>query len=314
MCFIKKVNPLIIFLVYLLLGASSGHAQSSNAISDKNPLRLFVIGNSFTRNATAYLPELAKEAGEELIIGTAQVGGGPLKRHWEAVELSEAEPNNPKSKIYDGKSLKELLGVGVWDVVTIQQYSFHSSDVDTYQPYAKNLYSYIKRLQPNAVIFIHQTWVYRSDSKNFGQITQGRQTKNQQEMWEKSRAAYHQIAQELNINIIPTGDAFWLMTQNPKWSYKADPSFNEGNYIPPALPDQTKSLHVGYYWAKDKMRFDDRHANVAGRYLGSLIWYTSLYNLSPKRVKFIPEGLSHDFAKQLQNAAFKAAKNHKKHN
>src|SRR5687768_18611640 len=88
-------------------------------------LRLFVVGNSFSNNATKYLPELAKEGGHELITARAMTGGCSFERHWKAVEAWHGNPEDPKAKIYSGKSLEELITKGTWDVITFQQYSLH---------------------------------------------------------------------------------------------------------------------------------------------------------------------------------------------
>src|SRR5690606_17067374 len=116
------------------------------------------------------LPDLAKEGGHELVIGRAELGGCSLERHWNHAAAAEADPEDPKGKPYKGKSLKMLLGEGTWDVVTLQQYSLLSGDVNTYRPFAKQLYDYVKKLQPNAEVVFHQTWAYRSDAKAFGKI------------------------------------------------------------------------------------------------------------------------------------------------
>lgn len=39
----------------------------------------------------------------------------------------------------------------------------------------------------------------------FGRVAPEQAAKNQQEMWRKSRAAYHAIARQLNVGIIPNG-------------------------------------------------------------------------------------------------------------
>src|SRR5215216_5932006 len=77
-------------------------------------LRLFVIGNSFSQNATRYLPQLAKAGGHELVIGRAEVGGCSLERHWKAAAAAQANPDDPAGKFYGGKTLRERMGDGTW--------------------------------------------------------------------------------------------------------------------------------------------------------------------------------------------------------
>jgi hypothetical protein len=283
--------------LFLLLSVCFLLTQAAQA----RTVRLFVIGNSFSQNATRYLPQLAKEGGQELVIGRAELGGHSLKQHWSYVEANDANPDDPKGKPYGGKSLRELLSQGQWDIVTIQQYSLLSSDIETYRPYAQKLRDFIKTLQPKAEVVVHQTWAYRSDAKTFGKTT-----KTQQEMWEKSHAAYYTVAGELGLRVIPSGDAFWKITTDPKWVYKKDPNFDFDKPVSPALPDQTNSLNVGYSWSKagDKFNFDANHANAAGCYLGALVWYGFLFGESPEKLTFVPPGVPADFAAQLRKVAW----------
>ena len=299
--FLKTVLAFAFLFVYSLGIAQSANIHSVNSKTDT--LHLFLIGNSFSQNASRYLPQLAKEGGHNLVIGRAEIGGCPLQKHWELAELADKNPDDPKGKPYNGKSLRMLLSKGVWDVVTLQQYSLHSSDVETYQPYARKLYDLIKSLQPNAKIVFHQTWPYRIDSRDFGQIAPKQFAKSEKEMWQKSRAAYHAVAKELGIKIIPVGDAFHEVNSGPK-AFRKDSKFDETKAVYPALPDQNYSLNRGYYWDADKkLKFDSHHANDAGCYLGALVWYTFLFDESPMGLKFAPQDVPSEFADYLKKIA-----------
>ena len=268
-------------------------------------LRLLVIGNSFSNNATRYLPELAKAGGHELIIARAQAGGCPLDRHWAALEADLASPGSAKGKLYGGKSLAEIMGAGRWDVITLQQYSLYSSNLETYQPYARKLHAHLKTVQPGAEIVLHQTWAYRDDAPRFGHTGGGRSAASSYEMWERSRAAYWHVAGELGVRVIPTGDAFWRVNSDPAWLYRPDPDFNHERPEKPALPRQTHSLHVGYRWGKDgKFGKDANHANVAGEYLGALVWYAFLFEESPEALTFVPRDVPPEFAAHLRRVAW----------
>jgi hypothetical protein len=268
-------------------------------------LRLFVVGNSFSNNATHYLPELARAGGHELVIGKAQTGGCSFERHWNAVEAFLVNPEDPKGKIYGGKSLREHISPGNWDVITVQQYSLQSPDYGTYQPYASKLHAHLKQLQPQAEIVIHQTWAYRRDAAKFGLVGGGKNATTQREMWEKSRAAYWRLAADLGARVIPSGDAFWRVDSDPKWGFQPDSSFDPKTATHPALPNQNNSLHVGYRWnAEKKLGMDANHANVAGEYLGALVWYGFLFNESPEKLAFVPSGVSPEFAAHLRTVAW----------
>lgn len=269
-------------------------------------LRVFVIGNSFSGNATRYLPELAKAGGHELVLGKAQAGGCSFARHWDALAADLASPGDPKGKIYaEGKSLREHMGEGRWDIITTQQYSRLSGDPASYRPFAAQLYAYLKKVQPDAEIVLHQTWAYRSDAKSFGEIGDKKQAANSEEMWRRSRAAYHQIAREQNVRVIPTGDAFWRVATDPTWTYVPDTTFDYQNPVTPQLPVQKNSLHVGYRWGKDgKFGIDPNHANPAGEYLGALVWYGFLFDETPEKLTFVPDGIDPVFAAFLRKTAW----------
>jgi len=289
-------------VVVFLLFAVSVQAQVKTT-------RLFLIGNSFSQNASRYLPQLSKEAGIQLTIGRAELGGCPLNRHWESVVANDADPNDPKGKPYNGKSLRELLSDGKWNIVTIQQYSLLSGDVGTYIPYAQRLYAFIKKIQPDAEVVFHQTWAYRSDANSFGKIRGEERAKNQQEMYAYSRASYHYMAKKLGIRIIPSGDAMQMAGTDAKWGFKKDVNFDYDNPTYPALPNQANSLNVGYSYDKDqKLNFDPNHANDAGCYLAGLVWYKFLFKKDPTKVTFKPEKVSPQFAAFLQQIAQKAVK------
>lgn len=295
--------------IILLLCLTTG---LSCAQTNPKSLRLFIIGNSFSQNASAYLPNFTKEKGTELVIGRAELGGHSLEQHWGYVEAAEANPEDPKGKAYNGKSLRMLLSAGTWDVVMLQQASYLSADQESYNPYAQKLYDYIKKIQPNARILIHQTWAYRSDALKFGRVAPNQLAQNQTEMWEKSRAAYHALAKQLKAEIMPVGDAFYEVASDKTFGFKKDPGFDYANPVYPNLPDQTNSLNMGYYWKDNKIIFDPNHANEAGRYLGSLIWYSILFRESPLKIEYVPNKVPADFAAYLKTVAEKAIKNSNK--
>ena len=295
--FLRMTLVLIALIVY----ASAVQART---------LRLFLIGNSFSDNAKTYLPQLSKEGGHDLTIGAAQVAGCSLERHWKAAAASIANADDPDGKLYGGKTLHQMMGNTKWDVVTIQQNSANSPNVETYQPYARDLYNYVKKLQPQAEVVFHQTWAYRTDAKSFGNPAtgSGRRAQSQHEMYAHSRAAYRQIAGDLGVRVIPNGDAFWNVDSDPIWGFKPDTSFDLSTAVEPALPNQKHSLHVGYRWQDGKLSGDFNHAAVSGKYLGGLVFYSFLFNESPEKLTFVPSGVDADFAAHLRTVAWKTVR------
>lgn len=272
-------------------------------------LRVFVIGNSFSNNATKYLPELVKEKGKLLEIGRAEIGSGSLQNHWDGVLAFEANPTDPKGLLYGGKSLKTLLMDGNWDVVSVQQYSLLSADESSYEPYATNLYDFIKKVQPKAKVVIHQTWAYRTDAKNFGRITAGGNAQSAEEMWINIEAANRKVANRLQVEVVPTGAAFWEVSADPKWAFVRDQSIDPDKFVYPKVTNEPTSLHYGYTWGADgKIAVDYNHASTAGCYLGALVWYGFSFNDDVTTVSYRPDAVSEEFAERLKIAAKKALK------
>lgn len=279
-----------LFISILLVVSVSGEAKT---------VRLLTIGNSFSRNAAHYLPDLVHAAGHELIHDSIVVGGASLELH-----ASMAATNG----LYkDGRSLKQHLESDRWDYVTIQQASLKSHDFTTYRPFAGQLRDYIKKHAPSAILLVHQTWAYRCDDPRFKvETAKPGEPRTQKEMYEGLRHAYRTIAAELGVRLIPVGDAFYMADTHPKWGYKPDRSFDFANAKPPALPDQTHSLHVGWRWSKGKLTMDGHHANLAGEYLGACVFFEALFGESVVNNRFVPQGLDPDYARFLREIAHRA--------
>lgn len=301
---------IVLYLVLTMFGAAA--CAESGAKSPKT-IRLLTVGNSFSGNATRYLPQIVEAAGHKLVLSRADLPGCPMDRHWRHVEASEADPASADARPYtikvDGKnkqfSLNEILTSDKWDFVTIQQASMISSDIKTYRPYAKNLRDYIKKHAPQAEVLMHQTWAYQVDDPRFDDSAKD----SQQKMYNDLRSAYTTIAKELGLRIIPVGDAMYAGNTDPDWCYKPA-KFDKATLKHPDLPDQTHSLHVGYRWAavKDKpgdyqLAMDGHHANELGCYLAGCVWFEFLYGESVENNKYVPSTIRAAEARYLRALA-----------
>jgi len=270
------------------------------------------IGNSFSRNATRFLDDLAEAGGHELVHESIVVGGASLELHAGKAQAHEQDATDPAGLYANGKSLKQLLQSDRWDIVTIQQASIKSHDVSTYQPYANQLAELIRQRAPQAQLLIHQTWAYRVDDPRFARSSpRPGEPATQAEMYEGLRQAYQQIADQLDAGIIPVGDAFYLADTDGVWGFRVDTAFDSAAAQPPALPNQTHSLHVGWRWRTEKdsrpqLHYDGHHANTAGEYLGACVWYEALFGESAVGNAFVPAGLDRAYAQFLQQTAHRA--------
>lgn len=297
-------------LAFMLAFAGTGAAAEPAA---PKTVRLLNIGNSFSRNATHYLGDLSQAAGHTLIHHQASIGGSSMQIHWDKAQLAEKDPADPKGLYTTKLSLKQELQAEPWDYVTIQQASIRSHDLSTYRPFAAQLRDYVRRYAPTAQLLVHQTWAYRRDDPRFSpKNTKPGEPLTQEAMYEQLTHAYRTIAAELGVPIIPTGDAFHLADNDPKWAFVTDSTFDLKGAKSPALPNQTHSLHIGWQWKKQKdgsmkLSMDGHHANVAGEYLGACVFYEVIYKESVVGNTFVPTGLEADYAKFLRETAHRAA-------
>jgi len=326
------MKPLLRALCTLSVVAAFSQAAEP---APNQKVRLLIFGNSFTGNSTSYLADLAKEGHKDLVFLNMIKGGCSLREHSEAVKAAQTDPDSAKARFYSqagnaprlappGKKINvnEALQAGPWDYVSIHQYSLLSFKPETYEPYAHELVDFIKAKTPKSEIIIHESWAYREDDPLF---KDGTFTSDQ--MHAALQTNYRKMATDYHLRILPIGDAFQAARKTPTWTYAKDTAFNFKKPQPGALPSQIGSLNVGWIWkkpgantatpdtaptndpnaAKDpaaKLTLDAHHANAAGNYLGSCVWYEFLFQDDvTKLTQFLPKGLTADQAASLRQIA-----------
>ena len=170
-------------------------------------MKILCIGNSFSEDAASYLSRAAANQGIEIHVENLYIGGCPLERHYnnmlsgeKAYEL-EINGNNTNEKV----SLSESLEKEKWDIVTIQQASHFSAFYSTYQPYASELVKFIREKQPEAKVYIHQTWAYEDNSQRLADNGFAAR----KEMFAKIKESYRLAAEECAVDgMIPSGQVF----------------------------------------------------------------------------------------------------------
>jgi hypothetical protein len=289
----------------------------SRAAEPAKKIRILGVGNSFTINSTKYLTDIINsDPSVQADVAVAYIGGCSLDRHLSVARTNEANPDDPKGKIYRYEvnrktvnkqaSLKEMLQDGEWDYITMQQVSSKSYKQDSFYPHARDLYDYIKKYAPNAKIVIHETWPHRIDCPRTKQWNL-----TPDAMYEKLHANYAKVAAELGVPVIPVGTAFQNAKKRPLWQYEAPVDFDPKALVYPApLPDQSKSLHSGYSWGtdpKDKtkkiVRMDGFHAGRSGEYLGGLVWYEFFFGKDARQITYTPKGMTEEQAVSLREVA-----------
>lgn len=299
-------------LLTLLFAFSSGCAEEKKS----KTVSVLTIGNSFAENALTYLPGIAGDAGHRLIEGRANLGGCSLERHWSHVAAFQKNPESKNASPYGGGklSLDGMLKNREWDFITLQQRSMMSHDTATYEPFGKELYHFIKERRPDSKVMVHQTWAYRVDDPRFVPANEGKEPHTQREMYEQVRKAYHAFADEFDLGILPGGDAMFLADTDPEQGYRPDKKFNFKKEGPPALPDETYSLHTGWFWKENDagistLKLDGHHAGTAGKFLLGCVWFEVLFEESVLENSFVPKGLDPDYAVFLRKKAHEAVEN-----
>lgn len=280
------------------------------------PLKYLGIGNSFTWNSTTYLEEISVSEGRELKCFVAGIGGSSLEEHVSRIQKFEADPSNlegrPYERTYNGEhgsfSLKQILQQEDWDVISIQQVSWKSFDLSTYEPFAGQLIEYIREFAPDAEVVLHMTWAYRDDHDWF---VEGVRT--QEEMFDGLSDAYRSIAEKYGLRIVPIGAAIQNARELEQWQFSyPDPTFDYENPKYPKLPKQDGALINGWIWQENaetevkEFRFDPTHANTAGCYLGGLVHLEFLFGEPVSKSVFVPDQLSETERDSLRQAAHAA--------
>lgn len=204
-------------------------------------MKILSIGNSFSQDATRYLHQIARSAGEEITTVNLYIGGCPLSRHYRNMlskkNAYELQFNGQQTGFY--VSLEDALLSRDWDYITVQQASLKSTDYDTYQPYLEDLTSYVRMCCPRAKLIMHETWAYEEGSRML--INRGFETRK--EMFDALHSAYTMAAQAMN--------AYMTIPSGPMFQKLAEKGIN---------------LHR-----------DTFHASLGvGRYALSLLWYACL--------------------------------------
>ena len=125
-------------------------------------MQILLISNSFGVNLQTYAKNIARSNGLNLKIYTLYIGGCPLELHDKNIK----ENNKAYELFLDGQttsifmSIDEALRLRDWDYISLQQASHLSGDYSTYNPYFKNIYTYVRVKCPTAKIIWHQTWAY----------------------------------------------------------------------------------------------------------------------------------------------------------
>jgi len=265
-----------LFLVVLL------SFLSCYAVSAQTIIRMLAIGNSFSEDAEeAYVADLAKADGVQVIVGNLYKGGCSLETHWKSASTNfpgysyrkiVVDANGTITKTTrENTTIQYAVQDDNWDYITFQQVSQYSGKCSTYFPYLIDLKHYVDNLKTNPGVkyALHRTWAYAGNSTH---SEYDYYKSNQRIMYDSIVNACSKVSARTGIElIIPTGTAI----QNGRSSYLGD-TFNRDGY------------HLSF---------------GLGRYTAACAWYEKLVGKPVIGNKFKPIGVSANEAKVAQNAA-----------
>ena len=171
-------------------------------------MKILSVGNSFSQDATRYLSGIARAGGVPMRTVNLMIGGCSLARHYRNMLAEDRvytfEQNGVSTQL--AVSLKEALLSDFFDVVTVQQLSSEAPRYATYQPYLDELCGYIRRCQPRARLFFHETWPYERGS---ARLMTELQYSDEASMYADLHGAAEMAAEAMRaLGILPSGRAF----------------------------------------------------------------------------------------------------------
>ena len=192
-------------------------------------LDVLMIGNSFCWYFTEELHGVAQAAGIQLNVNNLYYAGCSVERHWESLQSGNADYEQywitndlGRFKHPDNLAITNALAFDDWDVITLQQH-FSVSRSATYEkalesctPYVKNLFDHIKKSNPDAKLYWHETWAYAVGYPADKDEKQVPSVAVQTNQYNQIKAVSQTLCQENGVDMIPCGDAWQIARANPK--------------------------------------------------------------------------------------------------
>lgn len=254
------------------------------ARGDDKVFKVLAIGNSFSVDAVEQnLYELAAAQGKTLLIGNAYIGGCSINSHWKNIQTGAPDYSYRKgvNGIFDElpkQKLSDIVKDEDWDLITLQQASHYSGQLDTYVDLA-NLKEEVKKIakNPNVKFAFHMTWAYQQNSTHKAFVNYD---KNQMVMYNAICRAIDSATRDVDIkDIIPCG----------------------------------RAIQIGRGMVGDTLTRDGYHLSLSmGRYIAACTWCEYLTGKSVVGNPYRPDGMSPEIALKAQTAAHKAMRHVRK--
>ena len=291
------------------------HGFPGRGTESGKPLRVLVIGNSFSRSLIRELPGIiAAQQKYTLDLTNMFIGGCSLERHVNEYETAVADPEHKPyriDRIAPGgilepdymSNLPEMLKARTYDLVTIQQASPLSFRPESWTPWADNLLGVVRAAQAEAKFAIQETWSYRPDSPRFADwgIDSDR-------MFKYLREVYLDRSRHYGFPVIPTGDAVQTFRKRSEFRFAGFDPERVARIGYPQTPPDDGDIVGAYRWKEDengvpKLTLDAIHLNRAGNYLQACVWFGALFGAEVREITHVPGHLAADKAALLRECA-----------
>lgn len=234
-------------------------------LQHNHTLKILAIGNSFSQDALEHLYNIAESAGfKQIVLANLYIGGCSLETHWNNAKHNLAAYSYDKNATGTWQSLENqtiLHGLQdeVWDIITMQQVSGLSGIASTYDEENRlsNLINYIHHhnTNPNLKLGWHMTWAYDEDCS-------------------KEAFAHYDNNQLTMYNAILDATK-WKIVNNQVFDF--------------IIPTGTVIQNLRTSALKDFLTRDGFHLSLGlGRYVAGLTWFTTVTDLSPELVTYVP--------------------------
>ena len=268
--------------------------------------KVLMIGNSFSISLMSNLPAVAEELEVPLDLTSLYIGGCSLEKHVGNLKERGEEDFAPYrvSRSVRGKArpirkgnLLEILSDPEtrYDIITIQQASHFSWKPETYSPWGDELVAAIRKYQPQAKIYVQETWSYTPWDKRLKDWKM-----DQNEMYAKLHETYAAFAKRHGFPVIPMGTAI------QEWRKRLPVKYTENSFGGDV---------VGGRFQKEKDRFkrkldntwepncDVFHLNEKGEYFQALVWAAKLFGKDVAKLEYRPDCVTEDEAKLMKEIA-----------
>ena len=285
-------------LVLLLAGCAT-------ADRGPQPTRVLMIGNSFSLSVMKHAPLVADALALDLDITSLYIGGCSFKRHMDNVKREWNDEHKPYSMTRNirGKAqpsqkvnLPEVLKGDVkYDVITVQQASHESWDLATYAPYGDDLVKLVRACQPQAKIYVQETWSYTPFDKRLAKWGFG-----PDEMYTRLHAAYCEFAKRNGLEIIPMGAAV------QEWRRRLPVAYTDHSFGGDVVGGRSQKPEDQFKRALDNtwtLNSDPFHLSDDGEYFQALVWIARLFREDVTACEYAPEKLGEREARLMKEIA-----------